>query len=569
MHKKRRSYALLGLAVLAGVLLGAGVALAAAMDAPVTVGSPPTPFPQNKQNEPAVAIDPLNPQVQVAGANDEIDLAPCKGSSCPFTPGVGVSGVYFSFDGGKSWTQPTYHGYSARDGSPGPGPTGTLPNYYENGLVSDGDPSVAFGPRPGPNGFSWSNGVRLYYANLTSNFDSTRGEQAFKGFEAIAVSYTDDLQGAAAGQNSAWSDPVIVSKQNAALFSDKEQVWADDAATSPYFGNVYVCNVAFRSRGGAPEPVIFSRSTDGGKTWTNRQLTNAANTGSGQGRSGGRQGCTVRTDSHGTVYVFYEGTLKGNSVQYMVRSTDGGKTFGRPRAVARVVDVGAFDPVGGDFTFDGVAGARTNSFPSVDIANGAPSGKNAPNTIALLWPDARNGLNHEEALLELSNDGGKTFTEPVNVAANGDRPDFPAVALSPDGTDLYVTYDAFLDPYRHDTSSPRRFQGVVRHADLSGTSLSNLQTVYRGAVGDARASSANGLSTEFLGDYNYLDATNGAATAVFNDARNGSDCPAIDAYRQALANGDTSASAPAPAADCPATFGNTDIYSAALADPTP
>lgn len=560
---------LLVVAAFFAVIVCSGAALAAATDSLVTNGSPPSPFPQNKQNEPAVAVNPTDTSVLVAGSNDEIDLAPCNGNSCPFTPGVGVSGVYFSFDGGKSWTQPTYTGYSARDGSPGPGPIGTLPKYYENGLVSDGDPAIAFGPKPGPNGnFSWSNGVRLYYSNLTSNFSAQRNEQSFKGFEAITVSRTDNLQAAAAGNNSAWKAPVIVSKQNAALFSDKDQIWADNAASSPYFGNVYVCNVAFRSqeKGNAvPEPVIFSRSTDGGSTWTNKQLTAATN----NNQTGGRQGCTVRTDSKGTVYVFFEGSLKGHSVQYMVRSFDGGKTFERPRPVASVVDVGAQDPASGDFTFDGVAGARTNSFPSVDIANGAPSGTDASNTIALLWPDARNGLNHEQALLELSDNGGQSFTQPVNVAQSGDRPDFPAVALSPDGTDVYLTYDAFLDPYRQTTSTPRRFQGVVRHADLNGTQLGAVSTVYRGAVGDARSSGANGLTTEFLGDYNYIAATRDGATAVFNDARNGAVCPAINAYRQSLANGDTSASPPAPGTDCPPNFGNTDIYSATTPDPTP
>jgi hypothetical protein len=145
----------------------------------------------------------------------------------------------------------------------------------------------------------------------------------------------------------------------------------------------------------------------------------------------------------------------------------------------------------------------------------------------------------------------------------GDRPYYTAPAISPNGTDVYITYNAFTTPFQNDTSSARGLVGVILHADVTGGTIGAFGTLARGAVGDPRASSQNDLTAEFLGDYVYTAATRTGAVGVWNDVSNAADCQAIDAYRQSLRTG-SQLPAPAPQADCSPTFGNSDIVGAAV-----
>src|SRR5436305_7641153 len=154
-------------------VVGAAVANAQTVGL-VTSGSPMGNTPQNHQNEPAVAMDANSPNVLVAGSNDFVDEQACPqplavndGTCLDRATGVGVSGVYFSFDSGHSWIQPSFTGWTTADCNPTtpckghPGSIHTLPWYFENHLVSFGDPAVAVGAIPDKHvTFSRPNGAR-------------------------------------------------------------------------------------------------------------------------------------------------------------------------------------------------------------------------------------------------------------------------------------------------------------------------------------------------------------------------------------------------------------------------
>jgi hypothetical protein len=610
MKRSIRSVGSLGLVVAAALVALQVIPVSATHggDAEVTVGSDDEVFSQNKQNEPAVAIDPAHPWLVAAGANDNIDMEACNAgpdNDCPFTNDVGGSGVQFSFDSGDSWMQPEYTGLTARHclGVAGDdedvceveqGPIGTLPHYDDAGIVSDGDPAVVFGPVPDESGtFSWDNGSRLYYANLTSE-QIASDVDAFRGFEAIAVSRLDvppDLgegEGeAVVSEEGSWEPPVIVSKQSSTTFSDKEQVWVDQHEDSPFFGHAYVCWASFRSfsSGNAlPTPLRVATSTDGGDTWTDKQVTDATNNPFNPKKGFGRSGCTIRTDSDGVVYVFanqFAVGTPGIGKHIMIRSFDGGRRWTRPVTLFDAVDACfsvQFDGTGFRCVMDGVAGARDDlaSSPSLDIALDT-------GFLYDVWADGRTGSagppvdNSTQLRLAFAHadDAGSpgAWTQDVVPVAPGDRPYYAAIALSPDGTDAYVVYNAFTTPFRDDTTSPRGLVGVIMHADVDPATgePGAFTEVHRGATGDPRGSAQNNVVLEFLGDYVYADATDGYGVAVWQDMREGSTCGAVDVWRADVQEAGPPLDAstrPEIQQVCPATFGNSDIWAWSGADPS-
>ncbi len=523
---KALTFAAVGAAFL---IVQGGVAVASHPPAPPSIVEAqanllqPTPFPQNKQNEPAIAQNPNDLANLVAGANDEIDLPPCTSTGCPFVANVGLSGVYVSHDGGVSWKQ-----FSAAAGGGNTasfnddGNIHTLPGFGTlatnlgiSGLASDGDPALAF-----------SNDGTAYYASLAGVRGTAAGD-------LLTVSSSTD-------EGTTWSNPVLATdKTNPVDFNDKEAIWVDNRSLK-FSGNVYVSWTLFIGPGHA-EPIMFSRSTDRGKTWSAAQKLSASYN---NNTIGGRQGSTIRTDSVGNVYVIWESgvTINGTKTdaQVFAKSTDGGVSFSRPAVIQPVHDLPSPLP-GSSF--------RNDSFPAaaVDLTSN-------PNAIYVAWADYQAG--HGKVVISKSVDGGANWTLATTALdVDGRSAFFPGVAVSPDSHTVSVATQVLDD--RQAGTAPGA--GVVAYDSYFAESIKggpfSPPLLISSVPSDPDASSTNSLGAQFQGDYNTLISDNDHAWFIWTDARNAATCQAVDDFRARLAP------KPDMTSDvCPGNFGNTDIF---------
>ncbi len=466
-------------------------------------------FPKNKQNEPSLAQNPKNPLNLIAGSNDEIGEPACTNttpSSCPFVAGVSVSGFYASFDGGVSW------------------PCQGLINLLPLGEYAFGDPAQAFDSKG-----------NAYYGTLAFPFPGTTAEER-TGLQA------DFFVAKSTDGGCTYASAAKVSGDSPAKFDDKDAITADANPSSPFRDNVYAAWTKFAKPGGSGvgnDQIVFSRSTDGGQTWSNPQPISPAHNNSS---AGGRQGAAVKVGPDGTVYVVWLDTVDKQPVERISISFDGGKNFPRQNITAAAVTDDGVNPLpGSSFRQD----ART--FPSLTVASDG--------TLYVAWANHKNG--HAVVMVTKSATKGLTWSTPVTAGdVSGRSAFFASVSADPNGK-VNVGFLAMDDK----PTGTKPGAGVV-HYDAYFTQSTDGGATFSSplkistATSDPDGSSTNSLRAQFLGDYitAVSDSSGTKAFVVWTDSRSATPCAAVDAFR--------AGTGPKPnvIAQCPTTFGNTNIF---------
>jgi photosystem II stability/assembly factor-like uncharacterized protein len=338
--------------------------------------------------------------------------------------------------------------------------------------------------------------------------DLPRATDPWVSFDAAGRAYQIGLpiiDGSLAGESAvtasystnggvSWSAPVDLTRDDPAtdpgVFNDKQSITADPLHAGRAYatwiqGNLPGENISFAklthafSYRGAP---MFSRTTDGGQTWSApRPMTNA---------NVYAQGNQIAVLPDGTLVDVMAILFKGAGVQpnlngvYMavMRSRDGGLHWSNPTQIGKIRTVAE--------SADGQPLRVGDYLP--DIAVDRRSG-----ALYVTWADGLGGPTNQ-IVLSRSTDGGRHWTAPQAVSHHPAAQSFNhAVTVANDG-DLAVLY---YDIARNDSAPGIPTDVYLRHSADGGATWSTPQLVTQFDL--ANAPVARGL---FVGDYMGLEA---------------------------------------------------------------
>jgi hypothetical protein len=286
--------------------------------------------------------------------------------------------------------------------------------------------------------------------------------------------------------------------------TDKQQIWVDHSATSPFKDNLYVC-----WHNGLPG--FANRRTGPAGSWqTAIQVSGAETTGTSIG-------CDVTSNAAGDVFIAWPDT--GSRGIYLVKSTNGGASYGAASRIA--TSIGSFDIGVPSFNSRRMLiystigsfsnGTRNDVYMAYNdlsgdagcTAAGNEPGSNAASTCkSRIW-------------FTRSTNGGTTWSTPVKInnPSNLDDQYNPWLAVDPTNGQISVMYyDTIAD-------STRKKSDVWYQTSTDfGASWSTALKVTTAQTDETIAGADSGNQ---YGDYNGMSGFNGSFFPSWTDRRSG------------------------------------------------
>lgn len=420
-----------------------------------------------------VGVNPTDPHNLVAGSKD---FTLQDGPGC--SEHNVWSGVYWSKDGGRTWTHDLLPGHPGDDRR-------TALSAYDCGS----DPVLAFGP----------NGT-VYYASIHISMDTSEDStlppqtRVVTGYpiENASLAVTRSTDG-----GETWEDPnVLVHREDGSLI-DKEWMAVDQTT-----GQIYLSY--YDTQDGNLEVM---RSDDGARTWTD-PVTVVPGGGEDDEMAHSHQFAQVGVGPDGTVHLVYWATQESGGVTgiYHTSSTDDGETWAEPTEVA------VYAPV-----LDLELTHKYRIVPIPDLAIDQTDG-----SVHVVYPSPATDGTPEWAPQNLdvyaatSTDGGGSWGDPVRVNDDLVGPQneqwMTTAEVGPDGT-LHVTW---ID-YREDPQGQWAYIYYAYREDDGASFSENVRvsdTPFDGTGGYHQS----GAGT--VGDYMGIAVTEQAVHPVWADTRN-------------------------------------------------
>jgi hypothetical protein len=260
--------------------------------------------------------------------------------------------------------------------------------------------------------------------------------------------------------------------------------------------NLYITWTQFDNYGSSSpldsSTILFSKSTDGGATWSAAKRINKK---AGDCIDGDNtvEGAIPAVGPNGEIYVAWAGPdgLVFN------KSTDQGNTWLSQETLVNTI------PGGWDYSISGID--RCNGLPvtTCDLSNGPNRG-----TIYINWSDQRNGVNNTDVWLVKSTNGGQTWSAPVKVNDdNSNRQQFFTwMTIDQANGDLYFVF------YDRRNYADNNTDVYIAQSKDGGATFVNQKISESPFIPN---------SSIFFGDYTNIVAHNGVIRPIWTRLNNG------------------------------------------------